>query len=94
MPFVSNSQRMLCYAKKDPNWDCSKWSKETPNIKDLPYHKKKKKQIREFVEFLEDIDPALAKTLKDKEEEKKNSSDKNNVYDLKKSDRNKLPASK
>lgn len=36
MPFKSSSQMAKCYALKDPKWDCSKWAKETPNIKGLP----------------------------------------------------------
>ena len=43
MPFKSKQQVKACYAKKDPKWDCKKWSKETPSIKALPTRVKKKK---------------------------------------------------
>ena len=29
MPFKNKAQMRACYAKKDPNWDCDKWMKET-----------------------------------------------------------------
>lgn len=34
MPFKNRQQQKACYAKNDPKWDCSKWSKESS--KNLP----------------------------------------------------------
>lgn len=69
MPFKNIAQVKACFAKNDKDWDCKKWIKETPNFKNLPKDStSKKKQIREFAEFLEDVDPVLAKILKDKKE--------------------------
>lgn len=42
MPFKSKAQVRACYAKNDPNWDCSKWAKKTKSIKSLPKKVKKK----------------------------------------------------
>ena len=43
MPAKSKAQVRACFAKKDPKWDCKKMVKETPNLKALPQHVKKKK---------------------------------------------------
>ena len=42
MPFVSKSQAAACYAKNDPNWDCSEWAAKTDFSK-LPKRKRKRK---------------------------------------------------
>jgi hypothetical protein len=43
MPFKSKSQAKACFAKKDKNWDCKAWAKETPGgIKSLPKKTKRK----------------------------------------------------
>ena len=39
-PFKSKAQVRACYAKDDPDWNCKKWSKHTPNKKSLPEHTK------------------------------------------------------
>ena len=31
MPFKSRAQARKCYALRDPNWDCDKWARLTPN---------------------------------------------------------------
>lgn len=43
MPFKSKAQMRACFAKKDPNWDCKKWMKETGSVKKLPAKVKRKK---------------------------------------------------
>ena len=32
MPWKSKSQRRLCYAKRDPRWDCEEWDIETRKV--------------------------------------------------------------
>jgi benzoyl-CoA reductase/2-hydroxyglutaryl-CoA dehydratase subunit BcrC/BadD/HgdB len=83
MAFKSLAQMRKCFASHNPNWDCSKWSHETPNIKDLPEHKKKK-QMREFIEFLEEVNPTLAKELKGDKLKNPSKEKSKNVYELKK----------
>lgn len=45
MPFKSKAQMKKCFAMqskgKAKGWDCSKWSKETKDIKKLPKRVKK-----------------------------------------------------
>ena len=50
MPFKSKAQRMACYAKHDPRWNCEKWDRETRKagikIEDLPMFVKKSSSKR------------------------------------------------
>ena len=32
MPFVNERQRIACYARNDPNWDCKKWNREKKKL--------------------------------------------------------------
>ena len=41
MPFKNKQQMKACYAQNNPKWDCSKWSKETKDLKSLPQGPKK-----------------------------------------------------
>ncbi len=45
-PFVSRAQERACYARDDPNWDCSEWSAATPKGKQLPERKGSKKRAK------------------------------------------------
>lgn len=49
MPFKSKSQVRACFAKKNKDWNCKKWAKETGDIKGLP-EKKSKKKFKEWME--------------------------------------------
>ncbi len=37
MPFLSRSQLQTCYRKKDSNWNCDAFLRETPSVCALPY---------------------------------------------------------
>lgn len=54
MPFTSKSQMKKCFAMKRrgqaKGWDCKKWAKETPNIKNLP--DKKEEQLKEIIKSM------------------------------------------
>ena len=57
MPFKSEAQRRLCWAKKSQgeagSWDCEEWEKKTKKKKSLPY------KIKESI-LLSKIDKAIA----------------------------------
>ena len=44
MPFASKQQWRLCFQKKDPNWDCERWARESVSFHDLPEYKKSVKK--------------------------------------------------
>lgn len=61
-PFVSQAQRVACYAKDDPAWDCSEWSEATKG-KTLPKTKKATKNARKPSSGLR-LDPTRTVTIR------------------------------
>ena len=61
MPFKSKAQWRACFAKNDPNWDCSEMAHSTPSYKELPKKKKKEKKAADSGRCWEGYEPVPGK---------------------------------